>query len=285
MEVLEQAYAKLNISLDTPFIHKNGEQEWDMLMVAIDLADTVTIRTTTNHQNIVVESTSGLLPLNEKNLAYQAANLMRETAGRTEGIEIHITKRIPVAAGLGGGSSDAAAVLRGLNRIWQLNYTEDKLAVMGLQIDADVPFCVYSRPARVRGRGEVVEPLTEAMPPLWVIVSKPGISVSTPKILKLVDYSNMQHGDMVGLMTAVNSGDFQTAYHKMFNVLEAITGAKYPEILKLKQKMYDFGADAAQMSGTGPTVFAISEKASRAKRIYNAVRGFVSETYLVRLVN
>lgn len=285
MEVLEQAYAKLNISLDTPFIHKNGEQEWDMLMVAIDLADTVTIRTTTDHQNIVVESTSGLLPLNEKNLAYQAARLMRTIAGKDEGIEIHIMKRVPVAAGLGGGSSDAAAVLRGLNRIWQLNYTEDKLAVLGLQIDADVPFCVYSRPARVRGRGEVVEPLTQALPPLWVIVSKPGISVSTPKILKLVDYANMQHGDMVGLMSAVNAGDFQSAYCKMFNVLESITGTKYPEILRLKQKMYDFGADAAQMSGTGPTVFAISEKASRAKRIYNAVRGFVSETYLVRLVN
>ena len=285
MEVLEQAYAKLNISLDTPFIHKNGEQEWDMLMVAIDLADTVTIRTTTDHQNIVVESTSGLLPLNEKNLAYQAARLMRRIAGKDEGIEIHIMKRVPVAAGLGGGSSDAAAVLRGLNRIWQLNYTEDKLAVLGLQIDADVPFCVYSRPARVRGRGEVVEPLTQALPPLWVIVSKPGISVSTPKILKLVDYANVQHGDMVGLMAAVNAGAFQSAYCKMFNVLESITGTKYPEILRLKQKMYDFGADAAQMSGTGPTVFAISEKASRAKRIYNAVRGFVSETYLVRLVN
>ena len=226
MEVLEQAYAKLNISLDTPFIHKNGEQEWDMLMVAIDLADTVTIRTTTDHQNIVVESTSGLLPLNEKNLAYQAARLMRRIAGKDEGIEIHIMKRVPVAAGLGGGSSDAAAVLRGLNRIWQLNYTEDKLAVLGLQIDADVPFCVYSRPARVRGRGEVVEPLTQALPPLWVIVSKPGISVSTPKILKLVDYANVQHGDMVGLMAAVNAGDFQSAYCKMFNVLESITGTK-----------------------------------------------------------
>lgn len=285
MEVLEQAYAKLNISLDTPFLHANGEQEWDMLMVAIDLADTVTIRTTTDHQEIVVESTSGVLPLNEKNLAYQAARLMREIAGKTDGIEIHIMKRVPVAAGLGGGSSDAAAVLRGLNRIWQLNYTEEKLAVIGLKIDADVPFCVYSRPARVRGRGEIVEPLTQALPPLWVIVAKPGISVSTPKILKMVNYNTMQHGNMAALMTAVNQADFQTAYRQMFNVLESITGAKYPEILKLKQKMYEFGAEAAQMSGTGPTVFAVTEKASRAKRIYNAVSGFVPESYLVRLVN
>ena len=285
MEVLEQAYAKLNISLDTPFIHANGEQEWDMLMVAIDLADTVTIRTTTDHKKIVVESTSGVLPLNEKNLAYQAARLMREIAGKSEGIEIHIMKRVPVAAGLGGGSSDAAAVLRGLNRIWQLHYTETKLALIGLQIDADVPFCVYSRPARVRGRGEIVEPLKQVLPPLWVIVAKPGISVSTPKILKMVNYETMQHGNMTALMASVDKADFQTAYHQMFNVLESITGGKYPEIFKLKQKMYEFGAEAAQMSGTGPTVFAITEKASRAKRIYNAVRGFVPESYLVRLVN
>jgi len=192
MEILERAYAKLNISLDTPFAHADGEQEWDMLMVAIDLADTVTIRTTTDHQEIIVESTSGLLPLNEKNLAYQAAELMRERAGVSEGVEIHIDKHIPVAAGLGGGSSDAAAVLRGLNKIWHMTLTEAQLAEIGLKIDADVPFCVYSRPARVTGRGEIVAPLTQKFPPLWLVVSKPAISVSTPKILKMIDYDNLR---------------------------------------------------------------------------------------------
>ena len=285
MEILERAYAKLNISLDTPFAHADGEQEWDMLMVAIDLADTVTIRTTTAHTNIIVDSTSGLLPLNEKNLAYQAAELMRQRAGVADGVEIHIDKHIPVAAGMGGGSSDAAAVLRGLNKIWQLGLTEAQLAEIGLKIDADVPFCVYSRPARVTGRGEVVDPLTQKFPPLWLVVSKPAVSVSTPKILKMIDYDNLVHGDMGGLMAAVEAGDFKTAFHNMFNVLEPVTASKYPEIVKLKEKMRKFGAEAVQMSGTGPTVFAITDKASRAKRIYNAVRGFVPETYMVRLVN
>lgn len=285
MEILERAYAKLNISLDTPFAHADGEQEWDMLMVAIDLADTVTIRTTTDHQEIIVESTSGLLPLNEKNLAYQAAGLMRERAGVSEGVEIHIDKHIPVAAGLGGGSSDAAAVLRGLNKIWHMTLTEAQLAEIGLKIDADVPFCVYSRPARVTGRGEIVAPLTQKFPPLWLVVSKPAISVSTPKILKMIDYDNLEHGDMSALMDAVERGDFDAAFKGMFNVLEPVTASKYPEIVKLKEKMRKFGADAVQMSGTGPTVFAITDKASRAKRLYNAVRGFVPETYMVRLVN
>ena len=285
MEILERAYAKLNISLDTPFAHADGEQEWDMLMVAIDLADTVTIRTTTDHQEIIVESTSGLLPLNEKNLAYQAAELMRERAGVSEGVEIHIDKHIPVAAGLGGGSSDAAAVLRGLNKIWHMTLTEAQLAEIGLKIDADVPFCVYSRPARVTGRGEIVAPLTQKFPPLWLVVSKPAISVSTPKILKMIDYDNLEHGDMSALMDAVERGDFDAAFKGMFNVLEPVTASKYPEIVKLKEKMRKFGADAVQMSGTGPTVFAITDKASRAKRLYTAVRGFVPETYMVRLVN
>ena len=285
MEILERAYAKLNISLDTPFAHADGEQEWDMLMVAIDLADTVTIRTTTDHQEIIVESTSGLLPLNEKNLAYQAAELMRERAGVSEGVEIHIDKHIPVAAGLGGGSSDAAAVLRGLNKIWHMTLTEAQFAEIGLKIDADVPFCVYSRPARVTGRGEIVAPLTQKFPPLWLVVSKPAISVSTPKILKMIDYDNLEHGDMSALMDAVERGDFDAAFKGMFNVLEPVTASKYPEIVKLKEKMRKFGADAVQMSGTGPTVFAITDKASRAKRLYNAVRGFVPETYMVRLVN
>ena len=285
MEVLERAYAKLNISLDTPFAHADGEQEWDMLMVAIDLADTVTIKTTSAHQEILVDSTSGLLPLNEKNLAYQAAILMRKIAGSPEGIEIHIDKHIPVAAGLGGGSSDAAAVLRGLNKIWQLNLTEQQLAKIGLKIDADVPFCVYSRPARVTGRGEIVTPLKQKLPPLWLVVSKPAISVSTPKILKLIDYDHLEHGDMTRLMALVEAGEFAQAFCNMFNVLEPVTAAKYPEITHLKEKMHKFGAQAVQMSGTGPTVFAITDKASRAKRIYNAVRGFVPETYIVRLVN
>jgi len=284
MELLERAYAKLNISLDTPFIHQDGQHEWDMLMVSIDLADTVMIKTTNEHQDIRVESTSGLLPLNEKNLAYQAAMLMREYANENEGVEIHIDKRIPVAAGMGGGSSDAAAVLRGLNKIWDMALSYEELAQIGLQVDADVPYCVYSRPALVTGRGEIVKPLETKFPALWCVVCKPNISVSTPKILKMIDYSTLVHGDMPTLMNHVSEGDLTGIYRTMFNVLEPITAAKYPEITTLKEKMVKFGAPVVQMSGTGPTVFALTDKESKAKRIYNGVRGFVQETYVAHII-
>ncbi|AIG65032.1 4-(cytidine 5'-diphospho)-2-C-methyl-D-erythritol kinase [Weissella tructae] len=284
MEVLERAYAKLNISLDTPFIHNDGQHEWDMLMVSIDLADTVIIKTTDEHQQIRVESTSGLLPLNEKNLAYQAAMLMREYAQEAAGVEIHIDKRIPVAAGMGGGSSDAAAVLRGLNKIWELGLSNAELAEIGLKVDADVPYCVYSRPALVTGRGEIVTPLETKFPSLWCVVSKPNISVSTPKILKMIDYDNLDHGDMTALMDNVLTGQLSGIYETMFNVLEPITTAKYPEIKTLKDKMVKFGAPVVQMSGTGPTVFALTDKESKAKRIYNGVRGFVQETYVTHII-
>ncbi|WP_446002156.1 4-(cytidine 5'-diphospho)-2-C-methyl-D-erythritol kinase [Weissella viridescens] len=284
MEILERAYAKLNLSLDTPYLHQDGQQEWDMFMVPIDLADSVTIRTTDEHQSIHVDSTSGVLPLNEKNLAYQAASLMRQRANRQDGVDIYIDKKIPVAAGLGGGSADAAAVIRGLNRIWHLELSETELARIGLQIDADVPFCVYSRPARVTGRGEIVTPIQTKLPPLWLVVSKPAISVSTPKILRQIDYGTLEHGDMPALMDALEQGDLAEVCIQMFNVLEPVTAGRYPEIIKLREKMQKFGADAVQMSGSGPTVFALSNKESRAKRIYNAVRGFVQETYIVHII-
>ncbi|MBM7617691.1 4-diphosphocytidyl-2-C-methyl-D-erythritol kinase [Weissella uvarum] len=284
MEILERAYAKLNISLDTPYLHRDGLQEWDMFMVPIDLADYVTIKTTQEHHDIHVDSTSGVLPLNEKNLAYQAAALMREQAQQSDGVDIYIDKRIPVAAGLGGGSSDAAAVMRGLNKLWSMHLSEAQLAKLGLSIDADVPFCIYSRPARVTGRGEVVEPIQNKLPSLWVVVAKPAVSVSTPKILKQIDYDQLQHGDMAALMAALELGDMSQVYAEMFNVLEPVTATRYPEITNLKIKMQKFGADAVQMSGTGPTVFAITNKQSRAKRIYNAVRGFVQETFIAHIV-
>ncbi|MCM0582109.1 4-(cytidine 5'-diphospho)-2-C-methyl-D-erythritol kinase [Weissella diestrammenae] len=285
MEVLERAYAKLNISLDTPYLHADGLQEWDMLMVAVDLADTVTVRTTQAHTDIIVESTSGLLPSNERNLAYQAAQIMRQIADATDGIEIHIDKKIPIAAGLGGGSSDAAAVLRALNKIWQLELSEAQLATEGLKIDADVPFCVYSRPAKVTGRGEIVTPLHMKLPSIYFIIAKPSVSVSTPKLLRTVRYDQLEHGDMQALMHAVDEGDYETLARGMFNVLEPVTAKQFPEIIRIKEKMLQFGADAAQMSGTGPTVFGITTKASRAKHIYNALKGFVVETHTVGLAN
>jgi len=281
MEILEKAPAKLNFSLDTPFRHPDGNHEWQMVMISIDLADYVQVKTIPTSKQITVLTDSGFLPCDQRNLAYQAALKLQQDYQINEGVEIVIKKNIPVAAGMGGGSSDAAAVLRALNQAWNLNLSKAQLAQIGLEIDSDVPFCVYSEPALVTGKGEVIEPLGD-FPSLWIIVAKPKASVSTPSILKQIDYQIIDHLNVNGLVAALKNGDYFDITQKMGNVLEPITAKRHKDILKIKDCMLKFGADAAQMSGSGPTVFGITQKYSRAQHIYNSLRGFCNEVYLVR---
>ncbi|EPD23433.1 4-(cytidine 5'-diphospho)-2-C-methyl-D-erythritol kinase, partial [Lactiplantibacillus plantarum] len=188
-------------------------------------------------------------------------------------------------AGLGGGSSDAAAVLRGLNRMWNLHLDLATLARLGLQVDSDVPYCVYSQTAHVTGKGDVVTPLPK-LPPMWIILAKPKVSVSTPNILRQVNYERIdQHPNIEALLAGIQQQDFAEIFANMGNVLEPITAKRYPEILQIKRQLLTFGADAAQMSGTGPTVFGVCRKQSRAQRVYNSLKGFCREVYLVRPVN
>lgn len=280
MEILEKAPAKLNLSLDTPFRHQDGEPEWNMVMTAIDLADYVHIETLDNTSEIIVETDSGFLPDDQRNLAYQAAKTLQQDFNVKQGVRITITKKIPVSAGMGGGSSDAAAVLRGLNQLWQLNLSKEQLALLGLKIDSDVPFCVYSQTALVTGRGEKITPL-KSLPALWFVIAKPKASVSTPSIIRQIDYNRIIHQGVDAVCQAILNGDIEKLTANMGNVLEPITSHKYPEILRIKNKMISFGAQAAQMSGSGPTVFGVCTKYSRAQHVYNALRGFCQEVYLV----
>ncbi|CAH0416873.1 4-(cytidine 5'-diphospho)-2-C-methyl-D-erythritol kinase [Periweissella fabaria] len=281
MQIVEKAAAKINLSLDTPFSHSDGSQEWEMVMAAVDLADYVTITTIPKRTKIEVRTDTGFLPNDRRNLAFQAAHILQTRFHVMEGVRIEIEKHIPVAAGLGGGSSDAAAVLRGLNRIWKLGLTLAQLAEIGLAIDADVPFCVYSQTAYVTGKGEKIAPLPK-MPAAWVVIAKPTISVSTPVILRQIDYERIGHVNTKALLEGAYRQDWQQMYPYMKNVLEPITSHHYPQIIDLKERMLQSGACAAQMSGTGPTVFGICENQSRAQRILNSVKGFCKEVYIVR---
>ncbi|MFC6182601.1 4-(cytidine 5'-diphospho)-2-C-methyl-D-erythritol kinase [Lactiplantibacillus daowaiensis] len=284
MQIVEKAPAKINLGLDTLFEHRNGDKEWNMVMTSVDLADYVQIETIPANR-IEVATDSGFLPNDRRNLAFQAVSLLKRRYHIKSGVRIKIKKVIPVAAGLGGGSSDAAAVLRGLNRMWELNLDLKTLAQLGLQIDSDVPYCVYSQTAHVTGKGEVVTPLAK-LPALWIVLAKPKISVSTPNILRQVDYDQLpDHPDIDGLLAGIQAGDLQQIVPNMGNVLESITAKRYPEITQIKQQLLTFGADAAQMSGTGPTVFGVCRKQSRAQRVYNSLKGFCKEVYLVRPVN
>lgn len=284
MQIVEKAPAKINLGLDTLFEHPNGDKEWDMVMTSVDLADYVQLEDLrTNRIEIVTDS--GFLPNDRRNLAFQAVSVLKRHYHVDRGVRITIKKAIPVAAGLGGGSSDAAAVLRGLNRMWGLHLDLATLARLGLQIDSDVPYCVFSQTAHVTGKGEIVTALPK-LPPMWIVLAKPKVSVSTPNILRQVDYDQLTtHPNIERLLTGIHDQNSAEIFANMGNVLEPITSRRYPEITQIKAQLLNFGADAAQMSGTGPTVFGVCRKQSRAQRVYNSLKGFCREVYLVRPVN
>lgn len=279
MELIEKAPAKINLSLDALYRHDDGEHEWQMVMTSVDLADYVMI---SPHRSIQVSTDSGFLPEDPRNLAYKAALALQRHANIRQGARIHIEKHIPVAAGLGGGSSDAAAVLRGLNSLWQLGYSRSQLARIGLSVGSDVPYCVYSETALVTGRGDVVTPLG-SLPNFWVVLAKPRVSVSTPTILNAIDYdAGLRHPDTQTVVAGIQNHDFAQMTSGMANSLEAITASRYPEMSALKQRLQKYGAEFAQMSGSGPTVFGLCQKHSRAMRVYNSMKGFCREVYLLR---
>lgn len=281
MKIVEKAAAKVNLGLDTTFRHDDGMPEWNMVMTSIDLADYVEVRDT-GSQNIKVTSDSGFLPSDQRNLAYQAATLLQRTCHVKRGAAIRIKKNIPVAAGLGGGSSDAAAVLRALNKLWALGLSRQQLATIGLRVDSDVPYCVYSQTAHVTGYGEQIRVLEPTLDPMWLVLAKPNVSVSTPSILRQIEYESLEHPDIEGLLNAIDAGSYQQLVATVGNALEPISAGRYPEIRQIKSRMKAYGAPCALMSGTGPTVFSIFNKQSRANRVFNSIRGFCSEAYLVR---
>lgn len=279
MELVQKAPAKINLSLDALYRHKDGEHEWKMVMTSVDLADYVHLSPC---ERLEVTTDSGFLPEDPRNLAYQAAAALRKAAGVTTGARIHIDKHIPVAAGLGGGSSDAAAVLRGLNALWHLDYTPQQLAEIGLAIDSDVPYCVYGCTALVTGRGDQIQPLG-ALPNCWVILAKPKVSVSTPSILNSIDYAHpLDRPDTARVVAGIQTANFGMMSRGMSNSLQQVTAERYPEITAIRERLLQYGADVAQMSGSGPTVFALCRKKSRADRVFNSMKGFCHEVYLVR---
>lgn len=280
MEVVNKAPAKINLSLDALFQHHDGQHEWKMVMTSVDLADYVYI-TLRDDNKITVATDTGFLPEDERNLAYQAAVVLQREYHVKQGATIAIEKHIPVAAGLGGGSTDAAAVLRGLNDLWQLNLSLSQLAQLGLQVDSDVPYCVYSRPALVTGRGEKIN-ILPTLPPFWVILAKPQVSISTPTILQQLDYEQVNnHPDTERLLRGISRHDFQEMIAGMGNVLAPITNTHCNDITRMCMQMRKFGAQIAQMSGSGPTVFGLCEKYSRAQHVFNSMKGFCREVYLV----
>jgi 4-diphosphocytidyl-2-C-methyl-D-erythritol kinase len=278
----EKAPAKINLTLDVLHKRLDGFHEVEMIMTTVDLADRVWIRPTDSGR-ITIKASERFVPNDRKNLAYQAAELLQRQYGIREGVEITLEKSIPVAAGLAGGSSDAAATLRGLNRLWNLGIGADELATLGAQIGSDVSFCVHGGTALATGRGEIIKNLP-APPNCWVILAKPAISVSTGDIYGNLDLSTVNHPQTSSMIEALGAGDYDKMCRSVGNVLEGVTMDLHPQVVMLKEQMKKFGADAVLMSGSGPTVFGLVKHESRVPRIYNGLKGFCPEVYAVRMV-
>ncbi|KMM35982.1 4-(cytidine 5'-diphospho)-2-C-methyl-D-erythritol kinase [Guptibacillus hwajinpoensis] len=277
-----KAPAKINLALDVLHKRPDGYHEVEMIMTNVDLADRLEL-TELRRDEIILESTSGFVPDDQRNLAYQAAALLKKKYRIKQGISIKIDKQIPVAAGLAGGSSDAAAALRGLNELWQIGLSYDELAELGSEIGSDVAFCVHGGTALAKGRGEVIQPL-DAPPPCWVILAKPSIGVSTADVYRRLRTMEMKHPDVKGMMRAIEEKNYEGICHNLGNVLEDVTLKLHPEVRQIKEKMESLGADGVLMSGSGPTVFGLTRHESRMQRIYNGLRGFCGQVYAVRLL-
>ncbi|WP_112179119.1 MULTISPECIES: 4-(cytidine 5'-diphospho)-2-C-methyl-D-erythritol kinase [Paraliobacillus] len=282
MYVLEKAPAKINLSLDVLHKRPDNYHEIEMVMTTVDLADRIEL-TSIDTDKIVMGSESRFIPNDERNLAYRAAKLIKDKYHINKGVHITVEKFIPVASGLAGGSSDAAATLRGLNRLWSLNIPTAELAEIGSEIGSDVSFCVYNSTAVVRGRGEKITELPSP-PTCWVVLAKPMIGVSTPSIYQHLELDNIKHPDTEGMIDAIKSNDYIKMTNKLGNVLEGVTLPLYPEVQQIKNKMISSGADAVLMSGSGPTMFSLVAQESRAYRIYNSLRGFCEEVFVVQML-
>lgn len=276
-----KAPAKINLTLDVLHKRPDNYHEIEMIMTTVDLSDRIGLMGTA--KGIHIQSADRFVPNDSRNLAYQAAQLIKDTYNIKTGVIISLDKKIPVAAGLAGGSSDAAATLKGLNKLWQLNLSLDELAELGAKIGSDVPFCVYGGTALAKGRGEIIQQLPTP-PNCWVILAKPTIGVSTADVYGAFDVQKAQHPNTQAMIQALEEGDYDAMCANLGNALESVTLNMYPEVEQIKEQMKKFGADAVLMSGSGPTVFGLVHQEARVPRIYNGLRGFCSEVYAVRLI-
>ncbi|NBK08079.1 4-(cytidine 5'-diphospho)-2-C-methyl-D-erythritol kinase [Enterococcus asini] len=277
---MEKAPAKINLGLDILGKRPDGLHELAMVMASIDLADRLYLEEIPEDK-IIIETNKAFLPTDKKNHVYEALELVKERFDIKKGLQVKIHKEIPVAAGLGGGSTDSAAALRAVNRLWNLGLSIEELACLGAEVGSDVPYCVYGQTSLVEGFGEKVTPLAP-MPQCWVVVVKPRMSVSTRTIFAKIVMEDLYHPDIAALVSAIEENDYQKMTENLGNSMEVVTIKKHPIIQQLKDRMLKYGADAAMMSGSGPTVYALCHKYSRAKHVFNALKGFCEEVYLVR---
>lgn len=259
------AYAKINLGLDVLRRREDGYHDVCMIMQSLELHDVITIKPT-SEQGISMTTNLSYLPANQDNLVYKAASFFMESYGLTSGLSIHLEKHIPVAAGLAGGSSDAAATLLGLNQLFHKGIPKEELMKLGVKIGADVPYCIMLGTALSEGIGELLTPLPP-IPSCSILLVKPDISVSTKYVYENLHLNEKSvHPDIKAMRNALADADLHTLAKSMDNILQTVTIKEYPIISEIKDKMKELGALNSLMSGSGPTVFGIYQNRELAKK-------------------
>ncbi len=264
MSVQEKAYAKLNISLDVTGRRPDGYHEMVMPMQTVSLCDELTLHT--EGEGVRARSNLRYVPGDERNLAVRAAKRYFEAIGEEkQGLRIELDKRIPVGSGMGGGSADAAAVLRALNRVYGSRLSRDELLGLAGEIGSDVAFCLLGGTMLATGRGEVLRPLPP-LPPCRFVIVKPSFSISTPELFKKLDAAPIRiHPDTAGLLEALERGDLQGVCRRLYNVFEDVNDRRLCTVREIKSALLDGGALGAVMTGTGSAVFGVFSDEAAAK--------------------
>lgn len=266
-----RAMAKINLGLDILGKRDDGYHEVRMLMQTIQMYDLLDIRRKSS-PGITLTTNLLYVPSDERNLAYKAAKLLMDEFDIQEGISMKLTKSIPVAAGMAGGSSDAAAAFVGVNKMFHLGLSEQELMERAVQIGADVPYCIMRGTALAEGIGEKLTRLPQ-LPKCYILVGKPAVNVSTKLAYENLDLQNMgAHPDIDGMISDIENGDLYTMVSRMGNVFEPGIIGKYPVIQEIKDLMEAHGALKAMMSGSGPTVFGIFDDKNKMKAAARVLR-------------
>ena len=283
--ITRKAYAKINLGLDVVRRLPNGYHEVRMIMQNVGIYDVLTFEKA--DEGITLQVDNQELPADGNNLIWKAAKLLLDTAGIQGGVRITLEKHIPIAAGMAGGSTDAAAAFLGINELYEIGYDIDQLKELGVKIGADVPYCIQGGTALAEGIGEVLSVLP-APPACHLVIAKPDINVSTKFVYENLRANELEyHPDIDGMIKALEMGDLEGITDRLGNVLETVTVPAYPIIEEIKTVMRNEGAVNALMSGSGPTVFGIftyKEKAeAAAERVKNA--GLAKQVFITTFVN
>ena len=279
------AYAKINLCLDVVGRLENGYHQVRMIMQTVGIHDTLTFERTSGE--IRITSDAREIPLGEDNLIYKAASLMRERFQIAGGVSVHLEKRIPVAAGMAGGSTDAACTLKAMNLLYDLGLSEEELCGLGVRIGADVPYCITGGTALSEGIGEVLTKLSP-MPECVLLVAKPEIGVSTKEVYERIDRHEIRnHPDVDGMQRAIAENDLDGVVKRLSNVLATVTEEMHPVVQKIREVMLSQGALGSLMSGSGPSTFGIFESEEKAGAAGERIRelGLAKQIFVTKPVS